>query len=75
MVVKEVEGDGTEFIVDTLSYFKPMERTEMGCNVVMFRDFANDTGETVLDVLEAGNFICREVEVERVAVIKFRMDQ
>ncbi len=28
VVLEEVEGEGTEFVLDTLSYFKPMERTE-----------------------------------------------
>ncbi len=42
---------------------------------MVFRDFANDSGKAVLDVLKAGNLVCWQVEVERVAVIEFRMDQ
>jgi len=75
VVLEEVEGEGTEFVLDTLSYFKPMERTEVGCDVVVFRDFANDSGKAVLDVLKARNLVCWQVDVERVAVIKFRVDQ
>ena len=64
-------GNGTEFVVDTLRNLEPVEGTEVRSDVVVTWDFTNDTGEIVLDVLEAGYLIGRKVEIEVVTVVEF----
>ena len=73
LVLEEGVGNGAEFVVDALRNLEPVEGTEVRSDVMMVWDFANDTGEIVLDVLKAGYLIGRKVEVEGVAVVKFRM--
>ena len=74
-VLKEGIGDGTKFVVDTLRYFEPVKGMEVRSDVMIFWDFADDTGKVVLDMLKAGYLIGREVKVEGVAVIEFGVDK
>ena len=75
LVLKEGVGDGTEFVVNALRDFEPVKGTEVGSDVVVFWDFADDTGKTVLDVLKACYLIGRKVEIEGVTVIEFGVDE
>jgi hypothetical protein len=43
---------------------------EVRSDMVVFWNNADNTGETVLDVLEASYLVGREVEVEGIAVIE-----
>ncbi len=75
LMLKEGVRDGTEFVVDALRDFEPVKGTEVGSDVVVFWDFADDTGEAVLDVLKASYLIGRKVEIEGVTVIEFGVDE
>ena len=70
MVFKESESDGQEFVVDTLRNFEPVQGMEVGSDVVVLRNSADDPSEVVLDVLKASELVGREIEVEGVAVVK-----
>ena len=75
LVLKEGVGDGVEFVVDTLRYLEPVEGMEVWSDVVVFWDFAYNTGEIILDVLKAGYLVGRKVEIKGVTVVKIGMDK
>jgi len=74
-VLKEGIGDGTEFVMDALRYFEPVEGTEVRSDVMVFWDFTDDTGKVILDMLKAGYLIGGKVKIEGVAVIEFGVDK
>ena len=51
-----------------------MQRSENGCDKRRFRSFNHSTCKTVLNLLEAFYLRFRKVVVERVTVVKFRVD-
>ena len=51
LLLEDCVRDGTEFVVDALGDFKPVERSEVRRDVMLFGDTADDTGEVVLYVL------------------------
>ena len=51
-----------------------MQRSKDGCDLRRFRSFNHSTCKTVLNLLEAVYLILRKVVVERVTVVKFRVD-
>ena len=51
-----------------------MQRSEDGCDMRRFRSFNHSTCKTVLNLLEAVNLRLRKIVVERVTVVKFRVD-
>ena len=51
-----------------------MQRSEDGCDMRRFRSFNHSTRKTVLNLLEAVYLRFRKIEVVRVAVVKFRVD-
>ena len=51
-----------------------MERSEDRCDKRRFRGFNHSTCKTVLNQLEAVNLRLRKIVVERVTVVKFRVD-
>jgi len=53
---------------------EPMQRSEDGCDMRRFRSFNNSTCKTVLNLLEAVYLRLRKIVVERVTVVKFRVD-
>ena len=75
LVLKEGIGDGTEFVMDTLRYFEPVEGTEVRSDMMVFWDFTDNTGKVILDMLKAGYLIGGKVKVEGVAVIEFGVDK
>ena len=67
-------GKRKKFIFNTFVDLKPVERSENGSDMWGFRSLNNSTSKRVLDLLEPVKLIIRKVVVERVTVIKFRMD-
>ena len=53
VVLEKSESDREEFVMDALGNFEPMQGTEVWSDMVVLRDFADDSGKTVLDELEA----------------------
>ena len=51
-----------------------MHRSEDGCDMRRFRSFIHSTYTTVLNLLEAVYLRLRKIVVERVTVVKFRVD-
>jgi len=51
-----------------------VQRSEDGCNMRRFRSFNHSACKTVLNLLEAIYLRLREIEVEKVTVVKFRVD-
>ena len=51
-----------------------MQRSEDGCDNRRFRSFNYSTCKTVLNLLEAVYLRLRKIAVERVTVVKFRVD-
>ena len=51
-----------------------MQRSENGCDMRRFRSFNRSTCKTVLNLLEAVYLRLRKIVVERVTVVKFRVD-
>ena len=51
-----------------------MQRSEDRCDKRRFRGFNHSTCKTVLNQLEAVNLRFRKIVVERVTVVKFRVD-
>ena len=51
-----------------------MQRSEDRCDKRRFRGFNHSTCKTVLNELEAVNLRFRKIVVERVTVVKFRVD-
>ena len=51
-----------------------MQRSEDRCDNRRFRSFNHSTCKTVLNLLEAVNLRFRKIVVERVTVVKFRVD-
>ena len=51
-----------------------MERSDDGCDMRRFRSFNHSTCMTVLNLLEAVYLRLRKIIVERVTVVKFRVD-
>ena len=51
-----------------------MQRSEDRCDKRRFRSFNHSTCKTVLNLLEAVDLRLRKIVVERVTVVKFRVD-
>ncbi len=51
LLLKECVSDGTEFVVNPLRDFKPVERLQVRRDVMLLGDTADNTGEIVLQVL------------------------
>ena len=51
-----------------------MQRSEDGCDMRRFRGFNHSTCKTVLNLLEAVYLRFRKIVVEKVTVVKFRVD-
>ena len=51
-----------------------MQRSEDGCDMRRFRSFNNSSCKTVLNLLEAIYLRFKKIAVERVTVVKFRVD-
>ena len=51
-----------------------MQRSEDGCDMRRYRSFNHSTCKTVLNLLEAVYLRLRKIVVERVTVVKFRVD-
>jgi len=51
-----------------------VQRSEDGCDMRRFRSFNHSTCKTVLNLLEAIYLRLRKIVVERVTVVKFRVD-
>jgi len=51
-----------------------MQRSEDGCDMRRFRSFNHSTCKTVLNLLEGVYLRLRKIVVERVTVVKFRVD-
>ena len=51
-----------------------MQRSEDGCDMRRFRSFNHSTCKTVLNLLEAVYLRLRKIAVDRVTVVKFRLD-
>ena len=51
-----------------------MERSEDGCDMRRFRSFNHSSCKTVLNLPEAVYLRLRKIVVERVTVVKFRVD-
>ena len=51
-----------------------MQRSEDGCDMRRFRTFNHSTCKTVLNLLEAVYLRLRKMVVERVSVVKFRVE-
>jgi len=75
LVLENGEGYGKEFVMDALGDFEPVEGAQMGSNVMVLWNFADNPGEAVLDALETSNLVDREVEIEGIAVVEFGMDK
>ena len=52
-----------------------MKGVEVGGNVLVFGGEADNPCETVLDVLQAGKLVGWEIDIKRVTVVEFGMDQ
>ena len=48
---KEIVCYGQKFAVNAFTEFEPVEGFEMRCDMIIFLNFTNNAGETVLDVL------------------------
>jgi len=55
-------------------YLEPVQRSEDRCDMRRFRRFDHSTCKTVLNLLEAVYLRLRKIVVERVTVVKFRVD-
>ena len=53
-MLEKGEGNGEEFVMDTLGDFEPVEGTQVGSDMVMLRNFAHNSGKVVLNELETG---------------------
>ena len=51
-----------------------MQRSEDGCDMRRFRSFNHSTCKTVLNLLDAVYLRLRKIVVERVTVVKFKVD-
>ena len=63
-----------EFIFNAFIYLEPGQRSEDGCDMRRFRSFNHSMCKTVLNLLEAVYLKLRNIVVERVTVVKFRVD-
>ena len=50
-MLEEIVCNGQKFVVNALTEFEPVKGFEMRCDMVIFWNFTNNAGETVLDVL------------------------
>jgi len=57
-----------------LDYLEPVQRSEDRCDKRRFRSFNHSTCKTALNLLEAVYLRFRKIVVERVTVVKFRVD-
>ena len=55
-------------------YLELLQRSEDGCDLRRFRSFNHSTCKTVLNLLEAVYLRLRKIVVERVTVVKFRVE-
>ena len=53
---------------------EPVQGSEDGCDMRRFRSFHHSACKTVLNLLEAVYLRVRKIVVERVTVVKFRVD-
>jgi len=71
---KNFVGKRKKFIFNAFVDLKPVERFENGSDMRGFRSLNNSTSKRVLDLLEPVKLIVWKVVIERVTVIKFRVD-
>jgi len=71
---KNFVGKSKKFIFDAFVDLKPVERSENRSDMGRFRSLNNSTSKRVLDLLEPVKLMVWKVVIERVTVIKFRMD-
>jgi len=71
---KNVVGKRKKFIFNAFVDLKPVERSENGSDMRGFRSLNNSTSKRVLDLLEPVKLMVWKAVIERVTVIKFRMD-
>ena len=64
----------TKFIFNAFVDLKPVERFENGSDMQGFRSLNNSTSKRVLDLLQPVKLIVWKAIIERLTVIKFRMD-
>jgi len=62
------------FIFNAFIYLEPVQRSEEGFDMRRLRSFNHSTCKTVLNLLEAVYLRFRKTVVERVTVVKFRVD-
>ena len=62
------------FIFNAFVDLEPVQRSEDSCDKRRFRSFNHSTCKTVLNPLEAVYLRFRKIVVERVTVVKFRVD-
>jgi len=67
-----VLSDRSLYTINAFIYLEPVQRSEDGCDM-RFRSF-HSTCKTVLNLLEAVYLRLRKIVVERVTVVKFRVD-
>ena len=71
---KNFVGKRKKFIFNAFVDLKPVERSENRSDMSGFRSLNNSTSERVLDLLEPVKLMVWKVVIERITVIKFRMD-
>jgi len=62
------------FIFGAFINLEPVQRSEDKCDMRRFRSFNHSTCKTVLNLLEAVYLGLRKIEVERVTLVKFSVD-
>jgi len=67
-------GGWKEFIFNAFVDLEPVQRSEDGCDMRRLRSFNHTTCKTVLNLLEAVYLRFRNIVVERVSIVKFRVD-
>jgi len=71
---KKFLGERKKFIFNAFIDLKPVERFENGSDMCGFRSLNNSTSKRLQDRFEPVKLIVWKVVLERVAVMKFRMD-
>ena len=71
---KNFIGKRKKFIFNAFVNLKPMERFEDRGDMCGFRSLDNSTSKRVLDLLGPVKLTVWKVVVERITVVKFRMD-
>jgi len=67
-------GKLKEFIFNAFVDLEPVQRSEDWSDKRRFRSFNHSTCKTVMNLLEVVHLRFRKIAVERVTVVKFRVD-